>query len=475
MIAQNVSSLRIFSLGQLIAAVGGAGVMGLLWAALPGIPLADTLILCAIAALGAVATLALIRLSPQLATMVFVVSGILAIALSVRIVGVGNGSAAEFVWPISVAAMLRGRWAGISTTLLCIALVIVATAWESAASVVILNPVAGRYIGIVTVIIALALAAIVALVAGGNIKAALVDAEEKATRLAVAYGHLTAGLQREQETKAVAENLADGLMSSSQQQQGTATDAASAIGEISAQVQELSAAAHQIALSAHHVLELGSENKELIAAVRMRLTADSSQLDSAVEAGEEMLTQAQEMGDAGRETNKLLDLITDIAHESHILTLNAKIEAAQAGTLGRRFDVVAEQFSELADHSHAAVQEASRVVERIGTRAARMMVGAEVALASVRQSQQASAETARQTVAVEQAVAKVADECIVIVSATAQQEQASTLIAQAVQIVSGLSREAASQSEQLGSFAQSLNQTVNMLGNAASLPQLVAV
>ena len=63
---------------------------------------------------------------------------------------------------------------------------------------------------------------------------------------------------------------------------------------------------------------------------------------------EAIAERADVLGKRSREIYRVLDLITEIAQETHILALNAAIEASAAGEHGDRFGVVAEEVRRLA-------------------------------------------------------------------------------------------------------------------------------
>lgn len=73
--------------------------------------------------------------------------------------------------------------------------------------------------------------------------------------------------------------------------------------------------------------------------------------------------QTNTTNDSAKKIAEATNLITDIAEETSLLSLNASIEAARAGEAGRGFAVVADQISKLADQSDAS---ARRIEEIIG-------------------------------------------------------------------------------------------------------------
>lgn len=83
------------------------------------------------------------------------------------------------------------------------------------------------------------------------------------------------------------------------------------------------------------------------------------------EAQEKAHTLTAELGEEILQIEQMGSLIREISDQSHLLGLNAAIEAAHAGELGRGFEVVAGEVRKLATHSKKAMEEIQNKVSGI--------------------------------------------------------------------------------------------------------------
>lgn len=72
----------------------------------------------------------------------------------------------------------------------------------------------------------------------------------------------------------------------------------------------------------------------------------------------------REMSDLSNEIRSINDVIGNIAFQTHILSLNASIEAASAGEAGKGFAVVADEVGQLAAKCGESAQKTTALIER---------------------------------------------------------------------------------------------------------------
>lgn len=184
---------------------------------------------------------------------------------------------------------------------------------------------------------------------------------------------------------------------------------AAAVVEITATMEELARTAAQIATNAASQADL---------AVRSEKSGELgvAAVDEAVRGVEEVqkrisgiASRADTLGTRSKEIYRVLDLITEIAQETHILSLNAAIEAAAAGEHGRRFSVVADEVRRLAQRSHESAESVRSLLEEFSgsiratvvateegsKEAGRVLERARSAASSIEELRGALADTAR--------------------------------------------------------------------------------
>jgi methyl-accepting chemotaxis protein len=149
-----------------------------------------------------------------------------------------------------------------------------------------------------------------------------------------------------------------------------ASELASGSSQQAASVVEITAAMEELARTASQIADNAASQADLAQAAEESGNAGQGAVAEAVEGVEEVkkrisgiASRAEILGTRSKEIYRVLDLITEIAQATHILSLNAAIEAAAAGDHGRRFSVVAEEVRRLAQRSQESVESVRNLLD----------------------------------------------------------------------------------------------------------------
>ena len=82
-------------------------------------------------------------------------------------------------------------------------------------------------------------------------------------------------------------------------------------------------------------------------------------------ANQELVASVEKVGQASEEITNIVGMISEIAEETNLLSLNASIEAARAGEAGKGFAVVASEIGGLAKHSAESAQSISDLINQV--------------------------------------------------------------------------------------------------------------
>lgn len=180
-----------------------------------------------------------------------------------------------------------------------------------------------------------------------------------------------------------------------------ATDSAQSVSELTSSIRQVESDASQTARSAEQVLADAEAGTQAVSWT-MEGIGDIRQ------ATKEAVTTIQDLSDQMNQVGSVVTVIQEIAAQTHLLSLNAAIIAAQAGEHGQGFAVVADEIKKLALRTNQSTQSIGDILDRIRVKAEtgveKVMAGEEAVERGTMLSEQARAalsqieSSARETV-----------------------------------------------------------------------------
>jgi twitching motility protein PilJ len=262
-------------------------------------------------------------------------------------------------------------------------------------------------------------------------------------------------------------NASDILISSEQmasganQQDQEITNTSSAVEELTVSMKQVSNNAEASAEAARRALDAAEQGNRSV-----RDTLEGMQrIRASVQATAKKI---KSLGDRSLEISDIVNVINDITEQTNLLALNAAIEAARAGEAGRGFAVVADEVRKLAEHSRTATKDISALIKSIQAETNEAVVVMEEGTKEVEVGARLADQAGKALEAISSVVRQSAELVQEISLASKQQVRGTEGVANAMQIISNITRQTSQGTRQTARTVETMVKLSEQLNEALS-------
>lgn len=245
------------------------------------------------------------------------------------------------------------------------------------------------------------------------------------------------------------------------QQDQEITNTSSAVEELTVSMKQVSNNAEASAEAARRALDAAEQGNRAV-----RDTLDGMQrIRASVQATAKKI---KSLGDRSLEISEIINVINDITEQTNLLALNAAIEAARAGEAGRGFAVVADEIRKLAEHSRTATKDIAALIKAIQAETNEAVVVMEEGTREVEVGARLADEAGKALAAISSVVRQSAELVQEISLASKQQVRGTEGVANAMQIISNITRQTSQGARQTARTVEQMVKLSEQLNEALS-------
>ena len=198
-----------------------------------------------------------------------------------------------------------------------------------------------------------------------------------------------------------------------------------------------------------------------------KISGDMKANGDTMQAIEKIANRVNATNESAAKISEAIKLITSIAEETNLLSLNAAIEAARAGEQGRGFAVVAGQIQKLAEQSNESAGSIAETIKELLEDSENTVKVMDEVREIVDKQQEKFEQTRQQFSNVHIGMDQARDEAEEIKLKTDACNEEKVSVVEIISSLSAISQENAASSQQTTASMEELNATINILATSA--------
>lgn len=201
----------------------------------------------------------------------------------------------------------------------------------------------------------------------------------------------------------------------------------------------------------------------------------SNSNDKTVEAVQSVARTVEATDESVKKISEAVEMITSVAEQTNLLSLNASIEAARAGEAGKGFAVVATEIQKLSEESNRSAQRITTIITGLAEDSRNSMEKMTEVKRILQEQQEKLDITKQQFGHVRDGIVSTREDTVSVNRQAKECDESREGVVNIIQNLSAISQENAASSQETTSTMQELNETIGSLAVSAHELRQLAV